>query len=1185
MKERIFCGIFLFFLIFSFMIVGWNFESIADPSKSCTKSATSNISDQISKRSIDWSHIEVISEPILSKNINKGWSFGCQIEAENDNLYVVWVDDNNTNAAGVDNDVFYRYFDGTSWGETQVISEPVPGLNHDTGDTTFLRLAVDNGKIFVIWSSDNSTDGSGTDNDIFFRCNLTGSGWEDIQVISEPVQGNDFNTGISWMPDIAVENGKIFVTWVDTNNTNGAGSDFDILFRCNLTGSSWENIQVISEPVAGQDFNTQTSFVSRIAVENDKIYVTWEDQNNTDGAGTDKDIFYRTNLTANSWDKIQVLSEPIFGQGINTGLSEYPEIAVENDIVYLIWSDENNSNGAGTDMDIFYLCNLTGSNWEPLQVISEPVFGQNFNSGYSVAWGLAVQNGNIHIAWADDNNTNGAGTDSDIHYRAKITGDPWSKIEVASEPVAGQDNNIAVSGGEFISVDNNRAYFIWADTNNTTNSGDDRDIFFRYKQISFPSLYFSLPKVSPKLGNTSTEFNFSIIYNQLNNTAPTMMKVIIDGTEHSMIEIDPLDTNYTNGKKYYFTMKNLDIGTHTYEFNASDGTNFTNSRLFSNLIVINTPSKMLAENNLTAIEDQYYEVIYEYEDIDIDNAGQICHWEFNTNASWLNFDLVSGILSGTPYNNDVGEFWVYIAVNDTIEIVSTNFTLKVLDINDRPIITTNNVDTANEDELYEVDYNATDVDSQINKQKWSLKTNASLWLNLSSLDGIINGTPGNDDVGQYWVNITVNDTEGGFDFTNFTLTILNVNDDPIIITEVTLLTGTDKLYEVQYNATDIDSSSSNFIWSLKTNATWLSIDPNTGFLSGTPTSNDAGWYTVNVTISDSDGGYDWHEFILTVYKSNLPPMITTTDIVTIMVNKTYYVDYNATDDRSIELLEWSLNTNATWLSIDSSTGVLSGFPTIEKSGKTYWINVTVIDTMADLDYHNFTLRVLKEPIIVIENRIPQLLNFKLSPNEGDTDTEFTFSVKYVDPDDDSPDSIQIVIDGIAFDLKLRTDNLPYHGIYEYTTRLSIGEHSYYFTTSDGSDTNTSETYITPTIIAPKKVNGDDGSESEGFAWEMLILVIVIIIIIVLILVYLMVRKRKEEPESIPPPEPVSQESLTEPEPISDTAPTSPLYTDYQTEEPMVQEDLYYSPPAEESEQQIEMIYQQEADQEFSEFEE
>jgi hypothetical protein len=941
------------------------------------------------------------------------------------------------------------------------------------------------------------------------------------------------------------------------NNTNGAGSgDWDIFYRCNLTGSSWEGVQVISEPVFGKDFNIGGSMFPCIAVEDDKIYVVWYDSNNTNGAGTgDWDIFYRCNLTGSSWEDVQVISEPVFGQDFNIGGSMFPCIAVENGKVYVVWQDGNNTNGAGAgEWDIFYRANLTSTSWEDIQVISEPEIGRNLNIWDSSLPDIAVENGKIFTVWQDKNDTNGAGTDDDIFFRCNLTAFSWEDVEVISEPIPGQNSNSGMRFYASIAAWKSKVGIVWSDTNYTNGAGPDADVIYRWKLIKIPSLFFAFPKVTPTSGNTSTEFNFTIKYYQLNDTQPQSIKVIIDGMEYSMLQVDSMDIDYRNGKKYYFTIKNLNIGTHTYEFNATDGINYTNTKLFNNLKVINTIPQIITENNLTAIEDQYYRTNYEFEDMDIANVGQVCHWEFATNTGWLSFNSLTGELFGTPGNTDVGQYWVYIGVNDTIEVGYTNFTLTVLDVNDLPMIITEDVLVTNEDELYEVDYDAADIDSVIKNQIWSLETNATSWLNISSSTGILNGTPGNDDVGEYWINVSVNDTEGGYDFTNFTLTVLNVNDDPVIITKDKLIVETDKLYEVQYKATDIDSPLSKQVWSITTNASWLSIDPNTGILSGTPTRNNAGFYFVNVTVSDGDGGSDWQIFVVNVYLGNLPPIITTEDVVTAKVNKTYLVDYNATDDWSIELLEWSVHTNASWLSIENITGILSGTPAHSQGGKRFWVNVSVIDTQYGFDFHNFTIKVLKEPKVVIINNIPQLLNFKMTPNIGDTDTDFTFSVTYFDLDDEVPTIIHVVIDGNNYDMLLKSGEIAYNGRYEFKTKLSEGIHSYYFIASDGKDTNTSAIFTTPKIESPEKIK-DDEAEKEGLAWELLIFGIVIIIIVVLIVVFLIIsrkKKKEQEQETIPPAEPEIAEPPEEP----------PIYPEYEKGEQQDQEDLYYTPPEE-----------------------
>ena len=187
------------------------------------------------------------------------------------------------------------------WGEIEVISEPIPTLNYNINSSDAPKVAVEDDKIYVVWQDNTDYNGAGGDLDIFYRY-FDGNQWSDIQVISEPITGQNINTEESFCPDIAVESGKIYVTWGDRNNTNGAGTDDDIIYRCNITGNNWEDIQVISEPIPGFNSNVEESGDPSITVENDKIYIVWYDKNDTNRAGTDQDIFYRCNITGYCWE-------------------------------------------------------------------------------------------------------------------------------------------------------------------------------------------------------------------------------------------------------------------------------------------------------------------------------------------------------------------------------------------------------------------------------------------------------------------------------------------------------------------------------------------------------------------------------------------------------------------------------------------------------------------------------------------------------------------------------------------------------------------------------------------------------------------------------------------------------------------------------------------------------------------
>jgi hypothetical protein len=110
-------------------------------------------------------------------------------------------------------------------------------------------------------------------------------------------------------------------------------------------------------------------------------------------------------------------------------------------------------------------------------------------------------------------------------------------------------------------------YTIWA--NDTNGNWTESGIFFFEVINSLPSL--SSSQVNPPVGYTDTGFNFSVIYTDLDNHAPNIITVNITGVGfYDLIEFDPSDTNYTNGKAYYYNLSGIAIGSYSFHFAAND---------------------------------------------------------------------------------------------------------------------------------------------------------------------------------------------------------------------------------------------------------------------------------------------------------------------------------------------------------------------------------------------------------------------------------------------------------------------------------------------------------------------------------------------------------------------------------------------------------------------------------------
>jgi PKD repeat protein len=95
---------------------------------------------------------------------------------------------------------------------------------------------------------------------------------------------------------------------------------------------------------------------------------------------------------------------------------------------------------------------------------------------------------------------------------------------------------------------------------------------------------------------------------------------------------------------------------------------------------------------------------------------------------------------------------------------------------------------------------------------------------------------------------------------------------------------------------------------------------------------------------------------------------------------------------------------------------------------------------------------MKEHIATPVNHLPEFASPGVTPETGNTSTTFRFEVGYRDEDDDRPVRAQVVIDDVAYDLRVDHPDGPFTdwiGFY-HETPLTVGEHTYRFVFSDGT---------------------------------------------------------------------------------------------------------------------------------------
>ncbi|UCE74878.1 MAG: putative Ig domain-containing protein, partial [Methanomassiliicoccales archaeon] len=457
--------------------------------------------------------------------------------------------------------------------------------------------------------------------------------------------------------------------------------------------------------------------------------------------------------------------------------------------------------------------------------------------------------------------------------------------------------------------------------------------------------------------------DFSINYTlTVSNTPPTITTIPDDFAFEDSLHSDDFNCNDDNqGNITYHLItnatwlalnsitgvlsgipNNTHVGWFWVNVSVTDGNGGMDSRNYTLTVDDTNDDPNITTPNLeSALEDTYYEVDYEFLDID----GDTVTWHLKSNASWLDIDENTGVLNGTPANDDVGSWWVNVTIDDGRGGFDyTNFTIIVN--NTAPIITNTPDEFSMEDEPHLDDFNCDD-DYEGNIS-YSLISNAT-WLSINSSTGVLSGTPNNAHIGWFWVNVSVYDGNDGYHFKNYTLNV--TNSQPTINSTPHPNAYEDILYIEDFNC--IDDGQGLITYYLKTNASWLLINSTSGVVSGMPENEDVGTYWVNITVTDGNDGFHSINYSLTVINTNDPPKITTGHTEVIDEDTYYYVDFEFTDVDDVRV-NWSLNTNASWLSIDINTGVLSGTPENVDVGW-YFVNVTVKDDYGDYDFVNFVL--------------------------------------------------------------------------------------------------------------------------------------------------------------------------------------------------------------------------------------
>ena len=384
-------------------------------------------------------------------------------------------------------------------------------------------------------------------------------------------------------------------------------------------------------------------------------------------------------------------------------------------------------------------------------------------------------------------------------------------------------------------------------------------------------------------------------------------------------------------------------------------TSVRNGTISDSLTVLGGVTIEPALDQTSTIEDEAYLVNYTA------LPPQPITWDIQTDASWLSWNTTTQALAGTPDNGDVGTYSVSVRADGLLGFSDEHqFELEV--VNAPPQITTFEFLIPTEDVPWWIDYNSTD-DGQ-GTITWHLQGQSTAWLTIDPQSGILNGTPTNDQVPQQDINVGVDDGNGGWDWSNVTLPINNVNDAPSIFGDDQTTVKEGEEYEVDYDVVDEDISDDSFLWVLQTTAPFLVLDNWTGILSGYPQEHDIGTYEVNITVFDLGDASASRNFTLEVLDSNNVPFFVSTPMnQEVFDGSVFSAVLEATDGDPWDRLTFNVSTiPPSDMSVEPQSGELLWNVTRQGLGsvRPYVLQVTVnVSDGKAHSTHGFNLTVIK----------------------------------------------------------------------------------------------------------------------------------------------------------------------------------------------------------------------------------
>ena len=501
-----------------------------------------------------------------------------------------------------------------------------------------------------------------------------------------------------------------------------------------------------------------------------------------------------------------------------------------------------------------------------------------------------------------------------------------------------------------------------------------------------------------------------------NPDAPTIISTwVIDATEDQLYsyDVDATDPDVGDVLTYslpfaptgmsinsstgliQWTPTNAQVGDHLVSVLVLDSSGLSANQSFIVAVSnINQAPVITSAANTSATESLLYQYAVAANDPDV---GDVLSYSLTTAPSGMSIDAVSGVISWTPTEAQVGSQTVAVQVSDVAGLQDAqSYSVTVINTPNAPVFTSAPGTSATEGALYTYDANASDSDVG-DTLTYSLGV-VPAGMIIDAVTGNVQWTPVNAQVGTVNpVNIIVTDSDGLIATQTYNINVLDVNAAPSITSGANLNATEGTLYTYLVTASDPDVGDS-LTFALDVFPAGMSINATTGNVQWTPSEIQVGSQSVIVRATDTGGLFATQSFNVVVSNQPNAPVFTTAPVTTVNEGAVYTYDADAIDTDVGDTQIFSLDVAPAAMTINASTGVVNWNPLEANIGvHAVTIRVTDSDTLFAVQSFNVTVAdVPYAPIInsveVTNATVAVVYNYDVDATDADTTDTITYSL-------------------------------------------------------------------------------------------------------------------------------------------------------------------------------------------------